>query len=182
MSATLGPKLALARAVGAVSRCAAEAVRACRGSCLCGWIPLRSPSLRRACPVAACWCPPPTARPPRRRWPRASSRLPASRSCTTRPAPTWPAGSPRRCSMPPVAAARLPASSGCSRSTSYGSIGLLGSCIRAWSCWPTCFAISSTVMASWRRSPSAGPARYARAGQPSGLGSCATPTIRSSPI
>ncbi len=78
--------------------------------------PLRSPSLRRVYPVAACWCPPPTARPPRRRWPRASSRLPASRRCTTRPAPTWPAGSPRRYSMPLAAAARLPVRSGCSRS------------------------------------------------------------------
>ncbi len=123
MSAILEPKLALARAVGAVSR-----LRGGGGTSLPGKLLMRMDSSAIA-ELAA-------------RLPRGSVVVsatngktttaamaasifaePASRSCTTRPAPTWPAGSPRRCSMPRGAAARSPASWGCSRWTSCGWIG-----------------------------------------------------------
>ena len=47
-----------------------------------------------------------------------------SGSCTTRPARTWPAGSPRPCSPPRARGGGSPASSACSRSTSCGSLAL----------------------------------------------------------
>ena len=48
---------------------------------------------------------------------------------------------------------------------------------RARCCWRTCFAISSTATASWRRSPTAGPRPSP---PPRRRSSCSTPTIRSS--
>ena len=122
MAGPLAPKLALARAVGAVSRLRGGGATSAPGKVLMRLDPDAIGELGARLPrgsvlVSATNGKTTTARDARRD-PRARRRLARAQPGRAR---TWPAGSPRRCSPPRARAGASPASSACSRSTSCGS-------------------------------------------------------------